>query len=199
MPWHSTTTWHGLLFTPPSNSHHILRAPPKSVHTLDTLLVQTHDLQFAESFAPSRRSPVETCTPPASCTSSAPNPGRQPLSREAFPPLYRYQLSRNPLTAVNMDTNMEDVKISEPMQLSSIPSSEPASIPTLDGWIESLMSCKQLAENDVQRLCEKVCCAVRLHQRHTKTNSLNEFGLTGIACLGSRSSTRGVERAASGE
>jgi serine/threonine-protein phosphatase 2A catalytic subunit len=46
----------------------------------------------------------------------------------------------------------------EPMQLSSAPASEPATIPTLDGWIESLMSCKQLAESDVQRLCEKVCC-----------------------------------------
>jgi len=45
----------------------------------------------------------------------------------------------------------------EPMQLSSIPSTEPASIPTLDGWIETLMTCKQLAESDVQRLCEKVC------------------------------------------
>jgi serine/threonine-protein phosphatase 2A catalytic subunit len=45
----------------------------------------------------------------------------------------------------------------EPMQLSSIPASEPATIPTLDGWIESLMTCKQLAESDVQRLCEKVC------------------------------------------
>lgn len=33
---------------------------------------------------------------------------------------------------------------------------EPATIPTLDGWIESLMNCKQLAEVDVQRLCEKV-------------------------------------------
>jgi serine/threonine-protein phosphatase 2A catalytic subunit len=55
-----------------------------------------------------------------------------------------------------MDTNMEDVKMPEPMQLSSIPASEPATIPTLDGWIESLMSCKQLAESDVQRLCEKV-------------------------------------------
>jgi len=33
---------------------------------------------------------------------------------------------------------------------------EPATIPTLDGWIESLMQCKQLAESDVQRLCEKV-------------------------------------------
>jgi serine/threonine-protein phosphatase 2A catalytic subunit len=44
----------------------------------------------------------------------------------------------------------------DPAQLSSVPASEPASIPTLDGWIESLMSCKQLAESDVQRLCEKV-------------------------------------------
>ncbi|KAL8781870.1 MAG: hypothetical protein Q9213_005811 [Squamulea squamosa] len=35
--------------------------------------------------------------------------------------------------------------------------SEPATIPTLDGWIESLMNCKQLAENDVQRLCDRVC------------------------------------------
>jgi serine/threonine-protein phosphatase 2A catalytic subunit len=57
-----------------------------------------------------------------------------------------------------MDTNMEDVKMPEPMQLSSVPS-EPASIPTLDGWIESLMNCKQLAESDVQRLCDKACLA----------------------------------------
>lgn len=45
-------------------------------------------------------------------------------------------------------------KLPEPTRLS--PASEPASIPTLDGWIESLMSCKQLAENDVQRLCDRV-------------------------------------------
>lgn len=36
------------------------------------------------------------------------------------------------------------------------PVAEPASIPTLDGWIENLMACKQLAEVDVQRLCDKV-------------------------------------------
>src|ERR1700759_2469315 len=55
-----------------------------------------------------------------------------------------------------MDTNMEDVgRAPEPSRLS--PATEPASIPTLDGWIESLMTCKQLAEVDVQRLCEKVC------------------------------------------
>jgi hypothetical protein len=54
-----------------------------------------------------------------------------------------------------MDTKMEDVgKLPEASLLS--PASEPASIPTLDGWIESLMTCKQLAEVDVQRLCEKV-------------------------------------------
>lgn len=54
-----------------------------------------------------------------------------------------------------MDTNMEDVgRVSA--DVSSMPALEPASIPTLDGWIESLMSCKQLAETDVQRLCEKV-------------------------------------------
>lgn len=52
---------------------------------------------------------------------------------------------------------MEDVKMPDPAQLSSVPASEPASIPTLDGWIESLMNCKQLAESDVQRLCDKVC------------------------------------------
>ena len=56
-----------------------------------------------------------------------------------------------------MDTKMDvDVgKVPEPHRLS--PTSEPASIPTLDGWIESLMNCKQLAENDVQRLCDRVC------------------------------------------
>lgn len=54
-----------------------------------------------------------------------------------------------------MDTDMEDVgRVPEPSRLS--PATEPASIPTLDGWIESLMTCKQLAEVDVQRLCEKV-------------------------------------------
>jgi serine/threonine-protein phosphatase 2A catalytic subunit len=55
-----------------------------------------------------------------------------------------------------MDTDMEDVgRVPEPARLS--PATEPASIPTLDGWIENLMTCKQLAESDVQRLCEKVC------------------------------------------
>ncbi|KAK1750974.1 hypothetical protein QBC47DRAFT_425901 [Echria macrotheca] len=52
-----------------------------------------------------------------------------------------------------MDTNMEDVGRA-PTDLPAV-TLEPATIPTLDGWIESLMECKQLAEVDVQRLCEK--------------------------------------------
>lgn len=54
-----------------------------------------------------------------------------------------------------MDTNMEDVG-RVPADLPAAPPLEPTTIPTLDGWIEGLMSCKQLAETDVQRLCEKV-------------------------------------------
>jgi serine/threonine-protein phosphatase 2A catalytic subunit len=51
-----------------------------------------------------------------------------------------------------MDVDMG--KLPEPHRLS--PTTEPQSIPTLDGWIENLMNCKQLAENDVQRLCDRV-------------------------------------------
>lgn len=32
-----------------------------------------------------------------------------------------------------------------------------SSVGDVDGWIESLMSCKQLSEADVLKLCEKVC------------------------------------------
>lgn len=55
-----------------------------------------------------------------------------------------------------MDSKMDvDVgKMPEPHRLS--PTSDPGSIPTLDGWIENLMNCKQLAENDVSRLCDRV-------------------------------------------
>lgn len=50
---------------------------------------------------------------------------------------------------------MEDVG-RVPSEVSTMPTLEPATVPTVDGWIESLMACKQLAESDVQRLCEKV-------------------------------------------
>jgi serine/threonine-protein phosphatase 2A catalytic subunit len=58
-----------------------------------------------------------------------------------------------------MDTNMEDVSRA-PADVSPV-QTEPATIGTLDGWIESLMSCKQLAESDVQRLCDKVRSMIR--------------------------------------
>ena len=54
---------------------------------------------------------------------------------------------------------MEDVGRA-PADVSPV-QNEPATIPTLDGWIESLMSCKQLAEADVQRLCDKVSSTPR--------------------------------------
>ncbi|PKS08793.1 hypothetical protein jhhlp_003402 [Lomentospora prolificans] len=54
-----------------------------------------------------------------------------------------------------MDTAMEDVG-RVPADISPLANLEPATVPTLDGWIESLMNCKQLSELDVQRLCEKV-------------------------------------------
>lgn len=50
------------------------------------------------------------------------------------------------------DTNMEDAgKVEHTLGAAT----DPPSIPTLDGWIESLMACKQLSEDDVRRLCEK--------------------------------------------
>lgn len=53
-----------------------------------------------------------------------------------------------------MDTKMQDVGGSPPP--SSIAVQDTSSINELDGWIGTLMQCKQLSEVDVQRLCEKV-------------------------------------------
>jgi hypothetical protein len=55
----------------------------------------------------------------------------------------------------SMDTNMEDVKMPELQQMPQSPI-EPTTTATLDSWIAGLLDCKQLAEKDVQRLCEKV-------------------------------------------
>ena len=41
-----------------------------------------------------------------------------------------------------------------------------AHVGTVDGWIETLMQCKQLSEADVQRLCEKVSLAHPRHRHH---------------------------------
>jgi hypothetical protein len=73
----------------------------------------------------------------------------------------------------NMDTNMEDVKMPE-QHLIPQPPLEPTTIPILDSWIAGLLNCKQLAENDVQRLCEKVLppgCILRwlMHDRHARS------------------------------
>lgn len=58
------------------------------------------------------------------------------------------------LKAQPADTTMEDVggnKVEHTLGASI----DPPSINCLDGWIESLMTCKQLSEEDVRRLCEK--------------------------------------------
>lgn len=50
-----------------------------------------------------------------------------------------------------------DVDVGKPAQPHGLsPVTDSQSIPTLDGWIESLMDCKQLAESDVSRLCDRV-------------------------------------------
>lgn len=73
-----------------------------------------------------------------------------------------------------MDTNMEDVG-RVPADLPAAPPLEPTTIPTLDGWIEGLMSCKQLAETDVQRLCEKVSIpAETIERRRRPCSSTNQ-------------------------
>jgi len=79
---------------------------------------------------------------------------------------------------------MEDVGRA-PEGVSSAFISEVKDAPMVDGWIESLMSCKQLAESDVQKLCEKVRPstprylplflprrALRLHSRSTVADAL---------------------------
>lgn len=50
---------------------------------------------------------------------------------------------------------MEDVGV-KPEGLEGTGSQEAPITGTVDGWIESLMACKQLSEADVQRLCDKV-------------------------------------------
>jgi hypothetical protein len=89
-----------------------------------------------------------------------------------------------------MDNNMEidTARSPEPHNLS--PTSDPGSIPTLDGWIESLMTCKQLAEEDVRRLCDRVGSSAR--------HSAELRELTNFCISGTRGIAGGVERAASG-
>ena len=54
-----------------------------------------------------------------------------------------------------MDSKMDlDVgKSTQPHDLT--PTSDPQSISTLDGWIESLFNLKQLVESDIAKLCDQ--------------------------------------------
>lgn len=65
--------------------------------------------------------------------------------------------------AFGMGTKMDvdPAKVPEPHRLS--PATDPGAIPTLDGWIENLMSCKQLSEGDVSRLCDRVSLVLAPH------------------------------------
>lgn len=54
-----------------------------------------------------------------------------------------------------MDSKM-DLDVGKPAQPHGLsPTSDPQSISTLDGWIESLFNLKQLAESDIARLCDR--------------------------------------------
>lgn len=81
---------------------------------------------------------------------------------------------------------MEDVGRA-PAELTSAVTLEPTTVPTLDGWIEGLMACKQLPEIDVQRLCEKVGPASppRQAQRRSRWSLQRAFSppfTRGVAC-----------------
>ena len=57
-----------------------------------------------------------------------------------------------------IDTSKMDLDVNKPAQPHGLsPVTDSGSISTLDGWIENLMNCKQLAESDVSRLCDRVC------------------------------------------
>ena len=73
-----------------------------------------------------------------------------------------------PSNAGAMDTKM-DVDVSKPTEPHKLSlTQDPGSIPTLDGWIENLMACKQLSENDVSRLCDRVGLRANI-QEHALT------------------------------
>lgn len=58
---------------------------------------------------------------------------------------------------------MEDVG-RVPADLAPAAAAAPPPTGEVDNWIENLMNCKQLAESDVQRLCEKVRISLSLQE-----------------------------------
>ena len=80
---------------------------------------------------------------------------------------------------MKMDVKMEDVGEKVPESAQEAPSAplEPPSIPELNDWIGNLMSCKQLSEGDVQRLCDKVCSILRdgVSSMHSTGSGLNNI------------------------
>lgn len=82
-----------------------------------------------------------------------------------------------------------DVDVGKPAQPHGLsPVTDSQSIPTLDGWIESLMDCKQLAELDVSRLCDRVSIMLLCYLEEKL-----------IFVAGSRSTSGGVQCTASGK
>ncbi|RMZ84747.1 hypothetical protein DV737_g1077, partial [Chaetothyriales sp. CBS 132003] len=96
-------------------------------------------------------------------------PGRPHPAGDFPPPDFddEYELNKRPRGTIGadqpfgnigeraMDSKMDvDIaKPSEPHRLSL--TQDTGAISTLDGWIESLMACKQLSETDVSRLCDR--------------------------------------------
>jgi hypothetical protein len=106
--------------------------------------------------------------------------------------------------SIIMDTNMEDVGRSPPP--SSVAVQDASSINELDGWISTLMQCKQLNELDVQRLCDKVpsrtragvmICGVLLvggwMQGSGRAEQRSRGSLTVLSDIGERNPSTGVE------
>jgi hypothetical protein len=68
-------------------------------------------------------------------------------------------------TGLDSKMDIDVSKPAEPHKLSL--TQDVGSIPTLDGWIENLMNCKQLSENDVSRLCDRVGQSKQKQTGHT--------------------------------
>jgi hypothetical protein len=140
---HSGTTWH--------NIEHPSRRPQTCLY------IPPSSLPLSHLDSPS-------VSPPPSVIAAQQRRVSKPRSpRDSFNPTHthftqikKHHLDKTAILADDMDSKM-DVDVPKEVQPHGLtPTTDPGSIPTLDGWIENLMNCKQLAENDVQRLCDRV-------------------------------------------